>query len=80
MDAQIPHDSFDLTKANGISELEAQIQCELSGQVSDLRLVVGSNGVILRGNAHTYHAKQQAQQVVNAATTLPVVANEIEII
>jgi hypothetical protein len=70
---------IDLTTANGATELEARVQCRLGAQVRDLRLVVVDKGVILRGHAHTYYAKQLAQQAVMEATGLLILANEIEV-
>jgi hypothetical protein len=36
-------------------------------------------GVILRGQTHTYYAKQLAQDAVLELGGLPIVANEIEV-
>jgi hypothetical protein len=47
--------------------------------VHDLRLVIRDGGLVLRGHAHTYHAKQLAQHAVMGATKLPIRANEIEV-
>jgi hypothetical protein len=47
--------------------------------VRAFRLVVCDEGLILQGHASTYYAKQLAQQAVMAGTTLPIVANEIEV-
>jgi hypothetical protein len=71
--------SIDLTTANGATELEAQVRCRLSGQIHGFRLVVTDQGLILRGRAHTYYAKQLAQHAVMNATVLPILANEIEV-
>ena len=70
---------IDLTTANGAAELEARIQCRLSGKVCEFRLVVVESGLILRGRAHTYYAKQLAQHAVMKATGLRIVANQIEV-
>jgi hypothetical protein len=51
----------------------------MRGRVRDLRLVVTDKGVVLRGTAGTYYAKQLAQHVVMGATGLPILANEIEV-
>jgi hypothetical protein len=69
----------DVRVANGVTELEAQVQCRLYGQIHDFRLVVVGHGVVLRGHAHTYYAKQLAQHAVMEATELPIQANEIEV-
>jgi hypothetical protein len=71
--------TVDLSEADGVTELEARVRCRLSGQVRDFRLVVGDNGVTLRGRARTYYAKQLAQHAVMEATDLPIMANEIEV-
>jgi hypothetical protein len=71
--------SIDLATANGATELEAHVQCRLGGQVREFRLVVVDGGLILRGRAHTYYAKQLAQHAVMEATGMPILANEIEV-
>jgi hypothetical protein len=71
--------NIDVTTANGATALEAHVQCRLGGQVHEFRLVVVDKGLILRGHAHTYYAKQLAQHAVMEATGLPILANEIEV-
>ena len=71
--------SIDLATANGATELEARIQCRLGGQIREFRLAIVDKGLILRGYAHTYYAKQLAQHAVMEATGLPILANEIEV-
>jgi len=79
MRSQAPVHSIDPRTANGATELEAHIQCRLSGQVRNLRLVVVDGGLVLRGHARTYYAKQLAQEALMSATMLPILANEIEV-
>ena len=79
MKSQTTESSIDLTTACGTTELEAHIQSRLGGQVREFQLVVLDKGLILRGHAHTYYAKQLAQQGVMEATRLPILANEIEV-
>ena len=79
MKGQTSEASIDLTTANGATELEGRIQCRLGGQISQFRLVIVDNGLILRGHARTYYAKQLAQHAVMEATELPILANEIEV-
>ena len=62
-----------------INRIENSLQCHLSGRVHDLRLVPRGDGLVLRGRAHTYYARQLAQQSVLAATQRPLLANEIEV-
>jgi hypothetical protein len=59
--------------------LEAHLQSRLSGRVRDFRLSVRGKGLILTGYAHTYYAKQLAQQAFLEATALPILANEIQV-
>jgi hypothetical protein len=79
MKRQLPEQGIDLATANGATELEALVQCRLGGQVRDFRLLVVARGLILRGRARTYYAKQLAQHAVMEATHLPILANEIEV-
>jgi hypothetical protein len=79
MKSQATQPSIDLATANGATELEAHIQCRLGGQIREFRLVVVDKGLILRGHAHTYYAKQLAQHAVMEATGLPILANDIQV-
>jgi hypothetical protein len=63
----------------GLARIEEHVRCRLTGRVRDFQLLVSDQGLVLRGHAHTYHAKQLAQHAVMAATTLPIRANEIEV-
>jgi hypothetical protein len=71
--------SRDLATAGGVTELEASIQCRLAGYVREFRLVVVDKGLVLRGHAHSYYAKQLAQHAVLERTELRIFANEIEV-
>ncbi len=62
-----------------LEQLEARVQSRLHGRVRDFRVVVRGGGVMLTGHAHTYYAKQLAQHAVMEATTLPIVANAIDV-
>jgi len=79
MKGQTTETSIDLSTANGTTELETHVQCRLGGQIREFRLMVADKGLILRGHAHTYYAKQLAQHAVMEATELPILANEIEV-
>jgi hypothetical protein len=59
--------------------IEEHIQSRLTGHVRDFQLVLRDQGLVLRGHARTYYAKQLAQHAVMEATSLPIRANEIEI-
>jgi hypothetical protein len=79
MNKQTLEQRIDLTTADGATELEAHVQCRLGREVHNFLLVVTDDGLILRGHAHTYYAKQLAEQLVMEATALPILANEIEV-
>ena len=63
-----------------ITQLEVHVKSRLNGRVHDLRLVVRDKGLVLRGRAYTYHAKQLAQHAVLELSELPILANEIKVI
>ena len=65
--------------AADLAALEEHVRCRLAGRLRDLQLVVTDQGLVLRGHAPTYYAKQLAQQAVLAASRTPIVANEIEV-
>jgi hypothetical protein len=79
MKVQVSEQGFDLNTGNGVTELEVFIQRRLCGHVRGFRVLLRDQGVILRGQAHTYYAKQLAQHAVMKAITLPILANEIEV-
>ncbi len=60
-------------------QFETHLQIRLGSLVHQLRVVFGTDGVVLRGSARTYHAKQLAQHLVMELTELPILANEIEV-
>jgi hypothetical protein len=71
-----------LIPPHGVPEmerLETQVQSRLSGRVRHFRLVVRGCGLVLTGHARTYYAKQLAQHEVMKATTLAILANEIDV-
>ena len=61
-------------------QLESIVQGHLRGRVHRLQLQISPDGIILRGWARTYHAKQLAQHLVMRLTHLPILANDIEVI
>jgi hypothetical protein len=62
-----------------LDHLENRVHARLSGRIRNLRILLDDCGLILRGFARTYHAKQVAQHAVMAETHLPILANEIEV-
>ena len=62
-----------------LNHLTEHVRYRLSGRVCDLQVVVRDDGLVLRGHAETYYAKQLAQHAVMEASNLPIRANEIEV-
>jgi hypothetical protein len=62
-------------------QLETLIQRHLLGRVRvrGFRVLVREKGLILRGCAPTYYAKQVAQHAAMEVSGLPILANEIEV-
>jgi hypothetical protein len=79
MKLTVTQPGLDLAISREAADLESQVQFRLGGQVRDFRLVVADKGLILRGRAQSYHAKQLAQHAVMEAHALPILANEIEV-
>ena len=79
MNSTIPVETVPSMTALNLSHLEVCLQRKLGGRIRDLQLLLLECGIILRGFAHTYHAKQLAQQAVMSETCVPILANEIEV-
>ena len=71
----IPHGAAEMD----LDALEAHVHAQLHGRVRDLRVVAGEGGLRLHGCTHTYYVKQLAQHAVMCATSVRIVANEIEV-
>jgi hypothetical protein len=62
-----------------LARIEEHVCCRLTGLLRDFQLVFRDQGLVLRGRAHTYYAKQLAQHAVMEASSLPIRANEMEV-
>ena len=62
-----------------VEYLESQVLSRLGGRVRDLQVVVRKDGLILKGRAPTYHAKQLALHAAMDVGQLPILANDIEV-
>jgi hypothetical protein len=69
----------DTVPQHGLEQAEAVLQQRLSRRVVELRLLQRQGGVILRGYAFSYYAKQLAQHVAMDLLGLRVLVNEIEV-
>jgi hypothetical protein len=65
--------------ALNLDQLALQLEGNLAGRVRDFQLLHHDQGIVLRGLARTYHAKQLAQHAVMKETLVPIWANEIEV-
>ncbi len=57
MDQQLETDT---TTCESLARIEQYVRCRLSGRGGDFQLDVCDRGLVLRGHAHTYYAKQLA--------------------
>jgi hypothetical protein len=60
-------------------QIESALFLRVGRHVHDLDVIVRGKGVILRGQASTYYAKQLAQHVTDRVYGLPVLENEITV-
>ena len=68
------------TTSHSAAELEETVRLHPNGRVWGFHLVVESEGLVLRGKARSYYAKQIAQQTVMEMTTVRILATEIEVL
>jgi hypothetical protein len=73
------HLESDTGACENLARIEKHVQCRLTGVVRDFRLMLRDQGLVLRGHARTYYAKQLAQHAVMETTSLAIRANEIEV-
>ncbi len=79
MSRQLDRHGIDTLSTERLAELEEHVRCRLGGRVRDLQLTACDRGLVLQGHAHTYYAKQLAQQAVMEVARVPILANEIEV-
>jgi len=59
---------------------ERIVKSRLKGCVRDFRVILESQGLVLRGTARTFYAKQLAQHLVMELSDVPIAANEIDVV
>jgi hypothetical protein len=79
MSRQLDVQGIDGLSTDRLTELEEYVRCRLSGRVRDFQLTIRDCGLVLQGRAHTYYAKQLAQQAVMEVARVPILVNEIEV-
>jgi hypothetical protein len=63
-----------------IDRLAVETGMKLRGRLFGLRIELLGEGVVLRGTARSFYAKQLAQHAVMTGIHLPIVRNEIEVV
>ena len=79
MQIRLSFADFDCGTISDVDQLQVHLQSRLLGKVRRFQLILQDRGLILRGQSHTYYAKQLAQHAVMEAAELPILANEIEV-
>jgi len=79
MESQMTLLELDMRSISTLDQLQAHLQSRLLGKVRGFYLIINDQGLILRGQARTYYAKQMAQHAVMEASDVPIIANEIEV-
>jgi len=71
---------MDIARPADIEQLEALLRERLRGRVHGLRVLTHGDGVVLCGESDSFYGKQLALHVVMKATSLPIVANKIQVV
>jgi hypothetical protein len=66
--------------AEALAKLEAMVLRRLGNRVCRLEIAHEDGGLILRGVAMSYYAKQLVQHAVMEVIDVPIQANEIEVV
>ena len=68
-----PHDDL-------LARLERTILCRTGGRITDLRVEVTDDGIVISGNAPTYYAKQLASHAALAEMSNEPLTNAIDVV
>jgi hypothetical protein len=71
--------STDANSTPGVEDAETVLRQRLCGRVRELRVLIQTEGVVLRGASANYYGKQLAQHLAHQLFRLPIFANEIEV-
>lgn len=63
-----------------LSSLEAVVRSRLGNRVSELRIILRGDVIVLRGTVRSYYAKQLVQHPVMDLTRLVIGANAVEVV
>lgn len=62
-----------------VEQVEVEVHDRMKSQVRDFRLERGEQGLILRGRARTFYAKQMAQHWVMKLAPVSIQSNQIDV-
>lgn len=65
--------------ADLVEYITTLLQIRLGSRLRNLRVRVEDGGLILEGQASTYHTKQLAQHLAMEESAIPILANQIEV-
>lgn len=80
MTVQVFEQTTTACETGELTEIAAHVKERTAGRVRQVRLVLRGGGVVLHGRCRTYYAKQLAQHALMKVTSLPILANEIEVL
>lgn len=72
--------ALDNQEEQSLVELGYLVQSRVGGLVREVRLMRIDAGLVLQGRSRTYYGKQLAQAALLDATSLRLVANEIDVV
>lgn len=61
------------------SRLERLLWCHVRGRIHSLWVEIHDEGLVLHGRAPSYYAKQLVQHAAMRTSSLPILANQIEV-
>ncbi len=79
MSAPLVPPARELDPSDDIQCIEAAVRRHLSNRVRDFHLLKSGSGLVLLGQSTSYYAKQLAQHAVHKATSMTILANNIEV-
>jgi osmotically-inducible protein OsmY len=62
-----------------LDDLAGHVDSRLNGHIRGFRVDHDNGGLVLRGTARTFHAKQLAQEYVMEFTDVPIAVNAIDV-
>jgi hypothetical protein len=66
--------------SDSLDELVGRLQRQLDRRFRKVRVQARGTGLVLKGLVSTYYAKQIAQHLIMQMTSVPIIANEIEVL